>query len=101
MSTIFDKMVDQTDTIIIMKLKKIFKNMLTLEEEKIIKTFMQIYIKKTNIEEHSWQIMLLSYLAIAKSNLDNTMKERDTSIYEWLKIQGKWFKKKKNIFSWQ
>ena len=101
MSTIFDKMVDQTDTIIIMKLKKIFKNMLTLEEEKIIKTFMQIYIKKTNIEEHSWQILLLSYLAIAKSNLDNTMKERDTSIYEWLKIQEKWFKKKKNIFSWQ
>ena len=99
MSTIFDKMVDQTDTTIIMKLKKIFKNMLTLEEEIIIKTFMQIYIKKTNTEEHSWQILLLSYLAIAKANLDNTMKERDTSIYGWLKIQGKWFKKKNSIFS--
>ena len=70
MSTIFDKMVDQTDTTIIMKLKKIFKNMLTLEEEIIIKTFMQIYIKKTNTEEHSWQILLLSYLAIAKANLE-------------------------------
>lgn len=51
--------------------------MRTLEEEKIMKTFMQIYVKKkTKIEEHCYQILLLS-------------------LYGWLKVHGEWFKQKK------